>query len=78
LTVILLILFLWQKKEQRDWIRDKWENPKKFDFPKEDKINALDRLLWADLFEKILQKRFGQDKRFGLDGTETLVPGLWN
>jgi 2-oxoglutarate dehydrogenase E1 component len=43
---------------------------------KADKQNLMDRLIWADKFERFLMTKFGQDKRFGLDGCESLIPGM--
>lgn len=36
----------------------------------------FDRLLWSTEFENFLKLKFSSDKRFGLDGAETLIPGL--
>jgi 2-oxoglutarate dehydrogenase E1 component len=36
----------------------------------------LDRLAWSDLFEKFLANKYSAAKRFGLEGCETLIPGM--
>lgn len=62
--------------QQREWIQKRFETPKKYEFSKEDKINILDRLMWADHFEKLLGTKYNTDKRFGLDGCEILIPAM--
>jgi len=42
---------------------------------KSDRMSCLDRLIWATSFEEFLQKKF-QDKRFGADGGEVIIPGV--
>jgi len=41
-----------------------------------EKKTILDRLLWADSFEKFLAKKWKSEKRFGLEGCESLIPGM--
>ena len=36
----------------------------------------LDRLAWADMFENFLSNKYSAAKRFGLEGAETLIPGM--
>jgi len=36
----------------------------------------LDRILWTDMFQDFLQNKFNTMKRFGLEGSESLIPGL--
>lgn len=64
-----------QDATQRNWLREKVES-NLLNLSKADKVNLMDRLIWADKFEKYLMKKFGQDKRFGLDGCESLIPGM--
>ncbi|GMM52050.1 alpha-ketoglutarate dehydrogenase [Starmerella bacillaris] len=59
-----------------DWIRSKVETPEPFKYNKAEKKNILDRLMWATIFEQFLETKFPNDKRFGLEGGESLVPGL--
>eukprot|EP00026_Physarum_polycephalum_P001733 Phypoly_transcript_01735.p1 GENE.Phypoly_transcript_01735~~Phypoly_transcript_01735.p1 ORF type:complete len:1016 (+),score=241.14 Phypoly_transcript_01735:71-3118(+) len=65
-----------QERDQWDWIRDHFEVPSKYNFTKEEKVQILDRLAWGSLFESTLGAKFGIKKRFGLDGGESLMPGL--
>jgi 2-oxoglutarate dehydrogenase E1 component len=63
-------------REQCDWIRSRVEIPTKFAYSKEQKWVILDRLLWADSFERFVQSKYPGEKRFGLDGCEVLIPGM--
>ena len=36
----------------------------------------LDRLAWSDMFESFLANKYTAAKRFGLEGCETLIPGM--
>jgi len=36
----------------------------------------LERLCFSESFESILAKRFGAMKRFGIEGNESMIPGL--
>jgi 2-oxoglutarate dehydrogenase E1 component len=64
-----------QERDQCDWIRERFETPTKYSFPQEDRVRILDRLAWADLYERFLNTKY-KTKRFGLDGCESLIPGL--
>lgn len=44
--------------------------------PKEKKVLTLDRLMWADQFQKFIANKFNTHKRFGTEGCESFVPGL--
>ena len=63
-------------REECNWIRERIETPKQFTFSKEEKTVILDRLAWSALFEQFLAVKYAGAKRFGLEGCETLVPGL--
>ena len=45
-------------------------------FPKARKQVILDRLMWSSEFESFLANKWGAAKRFGLEGCETLIPGM--
>lgn len=45
-------------------------------FPKERKLHCLDRLTWSEHFESFLKTKYAAAKRFGLEGAETLIPGM--
>ncbi|PLB55091.1 putative alpha-ketoglutarate dehydrogenase complex subunit Kgd1 [Aspergillus steynii IBT 23096] len=59
-----------------DWIRDRFEIPEPYKYSVDDKRRILDRLIWSHSFESFLATKFPNDKRFGLEGCETLVPGM--
>ncbi|OXV12163.1 hypothetical protein Egran_00075 [Elaphomyces granulatus] len=59
-----------------DWIRDRFEIPQPHKYSVDEKRRILDRLIWSSSFEVFLANKFPNDKRFGLEGCETLVPGM--
>ncbi|CAH2352313.1 2-oxoglutarate dehydrogenase, mitochondrial [[Candida] railenensis] len=63
-------------KEQCDWLRERIEIPTPFKYSPDEKRQILDRLIWATSFEAFLSSKFPNDKRFGLEGAEAVVPGL--
>lgn len=36
----------------------------------------LDRLMWSEMFEKFIASKYPNEKRFGLEGCEALIPGM--
>jgi 2-oxoglutarate dehydrogenase E1 component len=36
----------------------------------------LDRLAWSEMFESFCANKYTAAKRFGLEGAETLIPGM--
>jgi 2-oxoglutarate dehydrogenase complex dehydrogenase (E1) component-like enzyme len=63
-------------KVQCDWIRSHIEGAVKYSYGKEQKRVILDRLLWADSFERFVASKYASEKRFGLEGCESLIPGM--
>ncbi|ODV90195.1 hypothetical protein CANCADRAFT_31230 [Tortispora caseinolytica NRRL Y-17796] len=63
-------------REQCDWIRDRIEIPQPFKYSIDEKRRILDRLIWATSFEAFLSAKFPSDKRFGLEGGESMIPGM--
>ena len=66
-----------QETEIRRWLQDAMEprrNQPNFDA--KDKIRILRRLHKAELFERFLQTKYVGQKRFSLEGGETLIPAL--
>mmetsp|Transcript_39402 Transcript_39402/g.92015 ORF Transcript_39402/g.92015 Transcript_39402/m.92015 type:complete len:933 (+) Transcript_39402:644-3442(+) len=59
-----------------NWMRNRVENPRWHRYSKEKKLHILERLCFADTFENFLGNKFNTTKRFGLDGGESVVPGL--
>lgn len=62
--------------EQCNFIRERLETVTPHVFSKADKALILDRLTWADHFERFLAYKYSTAKRFGLEGAESLIPGM--
>ncbi|RYG69389.1 2-oxoglutarate dehydrogenase E1 component, partial [archaeon] len=65
-----------QSQEKCNWVRDQVENPKWMHFSKQKKMHILERLCFADHFEQFLANKYNTAKRFGLEGGESVIPGL--
>lgn len=63
-------------KSKCDWLRDRIEVPQPYKYSPDQKRQILDRLIWATSFEAFLSSKFPNDKRFGLEGAEAVVPGM--
>ncbi|CAE6460790.1 unnamed protein product [Rhizoctonia solani] len=63
-------------KGQCDWIRERVEIPKPYNYTTDEKRMILDRLMWSEMFEKFIASKFPSEKRFGLEGCESLIPGM--
>ena len=63
-------------REQCDWIRERIEIPTPYKYSVDEKRRILDRLIWGTSFESFLATKYPNDKRFGLEGGETLIPGM--
>lgn len=61
---------------QCDWIRERVEIPTQWKYSTEEKRMILDRTMWSELFEKFIASKYPNEKRFGLEGCESLVPGM--
>ena len=61
--------------EQKGWIREQVEGVNE-DFSAEDQAWILERLNAAESFESFLHTKYVGQKRFGLEGAETLIPML--
>ncbi|KAK3195944.1 hypothetical protein K4F52_000811 [Lecanicillium sp. MT-2017a] len=59
--------------EQRAWLRERLEAPVPYCFSKEEKANILEDLLYVGGFERLLASKFPTEKRYGLDGAESLA-----
>jgi 2-oxoglutarate dehydrogenase E1 component len=58
--------------EQRQWLQEQLEQPT----PKPDQKHVLTQLIYADLFEQVIQQRYLGTKRFSLEGLTVLIPFL--
>lgn len=63
-------------KEKCEWLRERIEIPSPYQYTIDQKRQILDRLTWATSFESFLSTKFPNDKRFGLEGLEAVVPGI--
>src|SRR5271170_4289647 len=59
-----------------DWLRERLEIPVPYKYDVDEKRRILDRLIWSDSFERFLATKYPSDKRFGLEGGESLIPGI--
>ncbi len=67
-----------QNKEEKDWIRRRVREAfvDTAPLPKETKIELLQKLIEAEQFEQFLHKKYLGQKRFSLEGCETVIPML--
>ncbi|PWN51095.1 putative KGD1-alpha-ketoglutarate dehydrogenase [Violaceomyces palustris] len=63
-------------REKCDWLRERIETPQPFKYSIEEKRAILDRLIWSDSFERFIASKYPNEKRFGLEGGESLIPGV--
>lgn len=63
-------------RDQCNWLRERIELSSAYKYSSDDKKLMLDRLAWSDLFETFLANKYAAAKRFGLEGAESLVPGM--
>ncbi|KAI9628822.1 hypothetical protein KEM48_011359 [Puccinia striiformis f. sp. tritici PST-130] len=63
-------------RKECDWIRERVELPVPWCYSLEEKRMILDRLIWSDSFERFVASKHPNEKRFGLEGGESLIPGM--
>eukprot|EP00128_Syssomonas_multiformis_P013834 Colp12_sorted_trinity150504_noHs@20928 len=63
-------------REQCNWIRERVETDQKYKFSPEERKLIFKRLVEADGFEGFLANKWSAEKRFGLEGCESLIPGM--
>lgn len=63
-------------RDQCDWLRQRLEVPQPYKYSVDEKRRILDRLIWSSSFEAFLATKYPNDKRFGLEGGESLIPGM--
>ena len=63
-------------REKCDWLRERIEIPTPYKYSVDEKRRILDRLIWGTSFEAFTAAKYPNDKRFGLEGGETLIPGM--
>ncbi|KKN23424.1 hypothetical protein LCGC14_0905060 [marine sediment metagenome] len=63
--------------EQRAWIQERIEGTgKEVRFTEQGKKAILNKLIEAELFERFIDVKYTGTKRFGLDGSESIIPAL--
>jgi 2-oxoglutarate dehydrogenase E1 component len=66
-----------QETPERRWLQSRIEPAKATpDFSRERKSRVLDRLIKAEEFERFLHKNYVGQKRFGLEGGETMIAAV--
>ncbi|RWW83690.1 hypothetical protein BHE74_00007794 [Ensete ventricosum] len=63
-------------RDKCNWLRERIETVKPREYSQERRQVILDRLTWSTLFENFLATKWKAAKRFGLEGGETLIPGM--
>ncbi|XP_019181255.1 PREDICTED: 2-oxoglutarate dehydrogenase, mitochondrial-like [Ipomoea nil] len=63
-------------REKCNWLRERIETQTKPEYSRERREVILDRLIWSSQFENFLATKWTAAKRFGLEGCETLIPGM--
>ena len=63
-------------QDRLEWLRNKIELKNRIQFNKEEKIHILHKLNQSSEFENFLQKKFVGQKRFSIEGGESLIPAL--
>jgi 2-oxoglutarate dehydrogenase E1 component len=64
-----------QEPDQKEWIQERVEVPEP-EPAADEKRRILDRLIAAEAFERFLHTKYLGQKRFSLEGAETLIPML--
>jgi 2-oxoglutarate dehydrogenase E1 component len=66
-----------QDRRIRHWLQERMEPRRnRPNFNRDQKLRILKNLHYAELFERFLQTRYTGQKRFSLEGAETLIPIL--
>mmetsp|Transcript_24920 Transcript_24920/g.29983 ORF Transcript_24920/g.29983 Transcript_24920/m.29983 type:complete len:1144 (-) Transcript_24920:316-3747(-) len=58
-----------------NWLRSRIEVPRP-EISKEERMHILERLAYSEKFEQVLATKFNTAKRFGLEGCESMIPGM--
>ncbi|MET0920466.1 MAG: multifunctional oxoglutarate decarboxylase/oxoglutarate dehydrogenase thiamine pyrophosphate-binding subunit/dihydrolipoyllysine-residue succinyltransferase subunit, partial [Acidimicrobiia bacterium] len=64
-----------QEPDQKEWIQERVERPTAL-VPTHEKLRILERLNAAEAFERFVHTKYLGQKRFSLEGAETLIPML--
>lgn len=64
------------ERDKCNWLRERIELAEQPKATKDEKMHMFDRLSWSSLFETFMANKYAAAKRFGLEGCETLIPGM--
>ncbi len=62
--------------EETDWLQSQFEDPNRLKATKEEKVRILEDIIHADSMENYLGRKFVGQKRFSLEGGDSLIPML--
>ncbi len=66
-----------QSPKQKQWVQERIEEVhNKTNFTSEGKKGIFNRLVESELFEQYLDKKFLGTKRYGIEGGESMIPGI--
>ena len=66
-----------QSPKQKQWVQERIEEVhNKTNFTPEGKKGIFNRLVESELFEQYLDKKFLGTKRYGIEGGESMIPGI--
>ena len=66
-----------QSPKQKQWVQERIEEVhNKTNFTSEGKKGIFNRLVQSELFEQYLDKKFLGTKRYGIEGGESMIPGI--
>ena len=63
-------------REVCNWVRNRIEHRVKETVSVADKEQMLERILWTDEFANFIGTKYNTMKRFGLEGCDSLIPGM--
>lgn len=65
-----------QNSDECNWIREKFEEGAFKEESKENLLQSFDRTCWAVILGDFLQSKYNTQKRFGLEGCDSFIPGI--
>lgn len=65
-----------QDVDECNWIRERFEEHVGDTPTEKELLHSYDRLCWAVTFGDFLQSKYNTQKRFGLEGCDSFIPGL--
>jgi 2-oxoglutarate dehydrogenase E1 component len=65
-----------QNIEECNWMREKFEESINEQPSKEHLLQSYDRICWSVILGDFLQSKYNTQKRFGLEGIDSFIPGI--